>query len=246
MDQWTEKLDAYLDGELSTPEMSDVQQHVRGCPACAADILSRVQMKRAVQAAATARFRPSAEFRQRVRAQIAPRSGLMPVRIWAIAAALLIIVSLVLLSGRERKMARQQVFREIADLHVSALASANPVDVVSTDRHTVKPWFQGKLPFTFNLPEVQNSEFILVGGRIAYAEQSPGAELIYQVRKHQISVFIFEDRAFQTVSDGKAQQRATFNVESWSQNDLRYFVIGDASAQDIHHLAELMRQAAQS
>jgi len=246
MDQWTEKLDTYLDGELSASEMRAVQEHVRGCSSCAADILSRVQMKRAVQAAATKRFRPSAEFRQRVRAQIAPRLGFMPVRIWAIAAALLIIVSLVLLSGRERKMARQQVFSEIADLHVSALASANPVDVVSTDRHTVKPWFQGKLPFTFNLPELQNSEFILVGGRITYAEQSPGAELIYQIRKHQISVFIFQERAFEPVAGGEARRQSSFNVESWSQNGLRYFVIGDASAQDIHNLAEFLRQAAQS
>jgi len=246
MDQWTEKLDTYLDGELSASEMRAVQEHVRGCPACAADILSRVQMKRAVQAAATKRFRPSAEFRQRVRAQIEPRSGFMPVRVWAIAAALLIIVSLVLLSGRERKMARQQVFNEIADLHVSALASGNPVDVVSTDRHTVKPWFQGKLPFTFNLPELQNSQFILVGGRVTYAEQSPGAELIYQVRKHQISVFIFQERAFEPLAGEEARRQSSFNVESWSQNGLRYFVIGDASPQDIHNLTELMRQAALS
>jgi len=246
MDQWTDKLDTYLDGELAASEMRAVQEHVRGCAACAADILSRVQMKRAMQAAAMARFRPTAEFRQRIRGQIAPKTWLLPTRIWAVAAALLIIVSLLLISGRQREMARQQVFSEIADLHVATLASANPVDVISTDRHTVKPWFQGKLPFTFNLPELQNSEFTLVGGRVTYAEQSPGAELIYQVRKHQISVFIFQERAFQSVVGGEAQRRATFNVESWSQNHLCYFVIGDASLQDIHNLAELMRQAAQS
>ena len=61
--------------------------------------------------------------------------------------------------------AREQALAELVDLHVATLASANPVDVISTDRHTVKPWFQGKLPFTFNLPELQNSSFKLVGGR---------------------------------------------------------------------------------
>lgn len=244
MDQWTEKLDIYLDGELPASEMQALQEHVRGCPSCAADILSRVQMKRAVQSAAN-QYKPRAEFRQRVRAQIAPRPRFMPARIWAMAAVLLIAASLTLLFVRQREVARQQVFNEIADLHVSTLASANPVDVISTDRHTVKPWFQGKLPFTFELPEQQNSEFTLAGGRVAYVEQSPGAELIYQIRKHQISVFIFQQRAFVSAGDESLQRRATFNVESWSQNSLRYFVIGDANAQDIHRLAQLMRQAGQ-
>jgi len=52
---------------------------------------------------------------------------------------------------------QDQVFSEIADLHVAALASSSPVDVISTDRHTVKPWFQGKIPFAFNLPDLKNS-----------------------------------------------------------------------------------------
>ena len=62
---------------------------------------------------------------------------------------------------------------ELVDLHVATLASSNPIDVVSSDRHTVKPWFEGKIPFTFNLPELQNSPFTLVGGRVSYLNQSP-------------------------------------------------------------------------
>ena len=61
-------------------------------------------------------------------------------------------------------MLPEQVVSEIADLHVTALASASPVEVISTDRHTVKPWFQGKIPFSFNLPELQNTEFSLLAG----------------------------------------------------------------------------------
>ena len=73
--------------------------------------------------------------------------------------------------GRESAR-RQRVFSELADLHVSALASATPVDVISTDRHTVKPWFQGRIPFSFNLPELQGSEFTLIGGRVTYLAQT--------------------------------------------------------------------------
>ncbi len=86
---------------------------------------------------------------------------------------------------------------ELVDQHVATLASSNPVDVVSTDRHTVKPWFEGKIPFTFNLPDLQGSPFALAGGRVAYVKQSPGAELIFRIRQHQISVFIFQERALE-------------------------------------------------
>jgi len=249
MDQWTEKLDVYLDGELPASEMTAVQEHVRGCSGCTADVLSRVQMKRAIQSAGQ-RYSPSAEFRQRIRQQISPPSQRAPWRIWVPAASfaiLLLFVSLTFVTMRQRQIASQHLYSEIADLHVSMLASANPVDVISTDRHTVKPWFQGKLPFTFNLPELKDSDFTLIGGRVAYLEQSPGAELIYQIRKHQISAFIFQDRVMGTgaLGDSLARRHATFNVESWNQNNLRYFVIGDAGAKDIQNLANLLKQAAQ-
>jgi anti-sigma factor RsiW len=72
-------------------------------------------------------------------------------------------------SGRDQAL-RDHVYSEIADLHVATLASSSPVDVFSTDRHTVKPWFQGKIPFAFNLPVLQNSEFSLLGGRMTYLD----------------------------------------------------------------------------
>ncbi len=249
MDKWTSKLDIFLDGALSVSEMLAVQEHVRGCPGCAADLLGRVQMKRAIQSVGQ-RYSPSVELRQRVRQQISSRARRTPWGIWVPAASfaiLLIFVSLAVLSVRQRQLANRHLFSEITDLHVSTLASTNPVDVISTDRHTVKPWFQGKLPFTFNLPELQNSDFTLIGGRVAYLEQSPGAELIYQIRKHQISVFIFQERDLggRIQGDSRARRHETFNVESWNQNGLRYFVIGDSSAPDIQNLADLLKQAAQ-
>jgi anti-sigma factor RsiW len=105
----------------------------------------------------------------------------------------------------------------------------------------VKPWFQGKIPFAFNLPELQNTEFTLVGGRMSYLEQTPGAQLIYDIRKHHISVFIFPEGALRANLDGESISRKNlpFNMETWSQGELRYFVIGDASAADLDHLAKL-------
>jgi len=138
-----------------------------------------------------------------------------------------------------------QVFSEIADMHVATLASSSPVDVISTDRHTVKPWFQGKIPFSFNLPELQNSDFSLLGGRMTYLEQTPGAHLIYDVRKHHISVFVFQERALPARLDQNflSQKKLPFNMETWSQGGLRYFVIGDASSADINNLVQLFKAA---
>jgi len=126
---------------------------------------------------------------------------------------------------------------------VATLASSSPLDVVSTDRHTVKPWFQGKIPFAFNLPDLKNSEFSLLGGRMTYVDQMPGAHLIYDVRKHHISVFVFQERSLRAKLDGNSlsPKNLSFDVETWSQGGLRYFMIGDASAADINSLAELFK-----
>ena len=240
-DLWTQKLEPYLDGELSSKEMHDLDEHVRSCPSCAADVLSHVQMKRAMQAAGR-RFTPSVEFKLRVRQQIAPRRKTLAVWQWAVPAVAIVLVAFSLYLIRERGQ-EQYAASEFADLHVATLASGTPVDVVSSDRHTVKPWFQGKIPFSFNLPELQNSEFSLLGGRMAYLHQAPGAQLIYQVRKHEISVFIFQDRDLRSPGWSKT---VSFSSESWSEGGLTYFVIGDASSGDIHKLAELLEKAATS
>jgi anti-sigma factor RsiW len=139
---------------------------------------------------------------------------------------------------------REQVYSELADLHVATLASGSPVDVVSTDRHTVKPWFQGKIPFSFNLPELQGTDFTLVGGRVSYLAQSPGAHLIYRLRQHEISVFIFQDRGGDTAVAGSGPiSTMSFTMESWTKNGRRYFVVGDVGAQDIENLSKLLRNA---
>jgi anti-sigma factor RsiW len=256
---WKGKLDTYLDGELPDEEMRAFDAHVRNCPSCAADAFTRVQMKRAIQVAGK-RYTPNADFRKRMQQRIAakPQRNFRLAWILATASVLGIILAVVgvtssyrIRSGREQAL-RERAFSEIADLHVSTLASSSPVDVISTDRHTVKPWFQGKIPFTFNLPELQNSEFSLLGGRMTYLDQTPGAQMIYDVRKHHISVFIFQERLLEselklpaTLSeDTLSPKNLPFNMETWSQSGLRFFVVGDAGMADIDSLAKLFKAAA--
>jgi anti-sigma factor RsiW len=245
-ESWSEKLDAYFDGELPADEARALQEHLRGCPACAAEGLSKLQQKLALRAAGQ-RFKPDPAFRARMQESFTPRKPSPRKRYWlpvlATAAVLLIASAILLTMNRERRD-QQHLMSELADLHVATLASPNPVDVVSTDRHTVKPWFEGKIPFTFNLPELQNSPFVLVGGRVSYLNQAPGAELIFRVRLHQITVFIFQAKDLRNVAIDSGLTAHSFGVRSWSQNGLRYFVIGDASAQDLDKLSELLKAAA--
>jgi anti-sigma factor RsiW len=242
-----DKLDGYVDGELPPAEARALAVHVRQCADCAADALQRVQMKRAI-ATAGKRYDPSAEFREKIRKSLVKSPRRRGAWFWKLAlapAALVLLLSLAVNWYVDReKGRRQRVYSELADLHVATLASANPVDVVSTDRHTVKPWFAGKIPFTFNLPELQNTEFTLIGGRVTYLGQSPGAQLIYGIRKHQISVFIFQDRGGDSASlPSSPVQEFSFHVESWTKNGLRYFVVGDVGNDDLEALGKLLRDA---
>jgi len=198
---------------------SQCSKHLRECAACAAEGLAKVQQKLAVKTAGRSSLqtqhsalalkkasRRTGDPRPSLHPQQREGGGWLPVfEIATVAVVLLIGVALFLTLHRGRD--EQQLMSELVDQHVATLASSNPVDVVSTDRHTVKPWFEGKIPFTFNLPELQGSSFLLVGGRVSYLSQAPGAELIFRVRQHQISVFIFQERGPAGTHETQARMR---------------------------------------
>src|SRR5437870_4798728 len=134
---WKEKLDTYLDGELPEEEMRGWNAHLQICVSCSADALARLQMKRSIQAAGK-RFTPTADFRRRMQQSIAPKPKRNFHLAW-ISAAAVVAMFMVGVMISNNTVARNHVYSEIADLHVTTLASASPVDVISTDRHTVKP-----------------------------------------------------------------------------------------------------------
>ena len=237
-------LGAYLDNELPPDQMSALREHVPTCARCAAEIAELAKMQRSLRPARE-RFTPSPEFRRKLQQQIAvPRR-----RAWSfsLVPALAVLVIMLLLGGAWIAYShRSNAFAEAADLHVNALASANPVDVISTDRHTVKPWYQGRIPFSFNLPEFQNTGYTLIGGRLVYFHQQPGAQLLVALRQHKISVLIFQEtpdlaRAFAGPSG--VEHRNSFSIDTWSTQDLRFVVIGDADPAAITKLAQLLRQS---
>lgn len=245
-DQDRTRLAAYLDGEVQADEAKSLQQHIRSCQDCAAEVAALVALRRAMKPAAS-RFTPSAQFRQKIQAQISPRKKQRMQWIWPVAAAAMAMMILALVWTRQSAQ-RSETFREVADLHISDLASTNPYDVVSSDRHTVKPWFQGKIPFAFNLPEFAGTDFALLGGRMVYLHQQPAAQVVVGVRQHKISILILQESsalgATPLLSSGVAVHDS-FNEETWQQHGLRFFVIGDADKAAIEQLAQSLRSANQ-
>jgi anti-sigma factor RsiW len=252
-DMHADVLDAYLDENLPGEDLAAFEDHLRGCPSCAAEALARMQMKRATRAAAASlalspEFSMRPEFRLHMEKSLQKSSRRVRMRSWMpwlAAAALALLLAAVSIGLFTRHAAREQALAELLDLHVATMASANPVDVVSTDRHTVKPWFQGKLPFTFNLPEIGDSQYRLLGGKLVYFNHAPGAQLLFDLRKHQLSVFIVQEQPGILPLGGAVAETSDkgFSVESWTQAGLRYVIISDTSSPDVHALGDLLRTA---
>jgi anti-sigma factor RsiW len=236
-------LGAYLDGELRPDQSVDLREHLRNCTHCASEIAETVRLQRSLRGA-RGHFATSAEFRRKMQQQISRprrRSWLLWSAPIGVALATILLAAVVWIGHAHRVAA----FSELADLHVNALSSTNVVDVVSTDRHTVKPWFQGKIPFSFNLPEFNGTDYTLVGGRMVYFHQQPGAQLIVSIHQHKISVLIFQ----RTVDLGPSffpaailDRGTSFGIETWKSRQLGFVLVSDADPAALDNLARLLKQ----
>ena len=243
--QWRDKLEVYIDGELDAAADSQLATHLRGCSACNAVVVDILRQKRATRSAGM-RYQANADLRRKVMTQTTRSEGRVSFRAWAFStAAVLVLVAVVFVSRANFGGQREMALRALADLHTTALAAAAPVEVVSSDNHTVKPWFQGKVPFSFDLPEPGTGPYILLGGRMAYIAQQPAAQLLFTYKQHRISAFIVAEQPEMKSWNG-SNDLSGIHVESWSHNGLRYVVVGDAGPEVLHGLAEWIQQKSTS
>ena len=189
-----ETIGALIDSELSEVDRGAAEAHLNGCHICALRVIEASQLKSATSRAAR-NFAPSQEALARLTAVAqqtpAKRAPVVPIRTmtWAAAAAMFILA--IALGGR---MLRQSdmLSAEILDQHLDTLSDTASPEVVSTDRHTVKPWFQGKLPFSFNIPEPNAlpADTVLIGADLTYVDGKAAAQLLFTIHKHHASVFV--------------------------------------------------------
>ncbi|HEX7677645.1 MAG TPA: hypothetical protein VF713_05950 [Thermoanaerobaculia bacterium] len=213
-----EEIERYADGEL------DAAEHFHECASCANAALSVMQMKRALRA--MPRFTPPAALRSRVLARPPRRSY---TAWWLAAAAILALV----VAGGALWRTRDATASQLVDLHTTILASANPVDVLSTDRHTVKPWFEGKLPFAVDVPDLAQP-FHLIGGRVIYWRGQQGAYLLIGKGAHRISLFVFANDAVPRA----IESHAGMTIVVWRAGGLAYVAVVDVPADDLQPLRQ--------
>lgn len=238
--EWQEKVALLVDDELQPAAQEEVSAHLAGCPECTAAAAEQLALKKAVRLGAN-RYTAPPDLHASIYRQLHPHARVSPWWKWGMSLACLALVAALAFALWPKTGRNDPLTAELVDQHVIALSSPNPVDVISEDRHTVKPWFQGKLPFSFNLPDLAGSKFKLIGGKAVYLQQVPGAELLYQAGQHKISVFVLQQRETRRSSGS-----ASFTVKSWSENGLQFYLVTDATDAETAGLVKLFQEANRS
>ena len=241
----------YLDGELDLVRTIETESHLKGCPTCAQELETLKALRAALQrsslayaAPAVSRERIQSSLRASSRADVreSKPSWWPSLDIWQFASAfaLLVLISITGWQFTARFRAPsgdQQIAAEVFASHVRSLEANHLMDVASTDQHTVKPWFDGKLDFSPPVEDLASDGFPLVGGRLDYLEGREVAALIYQRRKHFINTFVWPDTTV-THSTQTIESRQGYNIVRWSQGGFQFWAVSDVAAPD---LAEFVR-----
>ena len=238
-------LHAYLDGELDALRAAEFEQHMEGCGVCVRDLEAQQSLRSSIQRAQLyepLRANLESNIRRQLNDATAPRVvNRFATWQWLAAAAVLLLAVAVLWRalpklGEEPNLSASAA--EIVDAHIRSLQPGHLTDVTSTDQHTVKPWFDGKISFVPPVRDFGEEGFPLVGGRLDVLQGQTVAALVYGRRKHFMSVFVWPE----TVAD-KDQYVGSKNGYqwiSWRQGGLRLCAVSDANRDDLAALKDLM------
>jgi anti-sigma factor RsiW len=249
-------IEAYIDNELDVGATILVKQHLRDCARCQ-QLLEARKAVGALLANPQVRFEVPDSLLGKIQAVLPPpepdlrhRSGRRFALSWfsvplALAAAMAMIFGLVFLNrgGTFGHSGDNALAQEAISSHVRSLLAAHLLDVPSTDQHTVKPWFNGKLKFSPPVRDFADQGFPLIGGRLDYFNGREVAALVYHRKLHVINLFIWpsepgHDTAAQNFSkDG-------YHVSHWNRNGFEFWAVSDVNAEDLSAFAGLeMEQA---
>jgi anti-sigma factor RsiW len=240
-------IDAYLDGELDVERNVQLESHLEDCATCAPARSSALELRSAIREHVPY-YRAPRDLENRVQAMLRKQAAVKP-RVnffslhwswsWVPAAALILLVlfasaSLVTnwLGGHWLGASHDDsIAGEIVAGHIRSLMASHLSDVVSTDQHTVKPWFDGKLDFAPPVVDLASAGFPLMGGRLDYMDGRPVAALVYQRRLHYINLFVWP-------STGRnappiSQMRAGYNILHWTHDAMTFWAVSDVALDDL-------------
>jgi anti-sigma factor RsiW len=237
-------MDACADRELDAAAVLELEQHLQSCASCALVWRNLQTLKKSLKQDAL-HFKAPAELRQRIKAELpSPAEAVPQWRTWrwswlaaATSGAFAACVASLLIFTLTRPSSQQQLAREIVSSHVRSLMADHVTDVASTDQHTVKPWFAGKLDFSPPVKDLTAQEFPLIGGRLDYVDGRSVAALVFQRNKHIINLFVWPaDKA-----DAKATPVAPiqgYNAIRWVKGGMVFWAVSDLNEKELMGFAQ--------
>lgn len=239
----------YFDGELDAVRSSEFERHLEHCKECQS-ILEGIESLHTQLQQGDLYEHASPELHDRIRKQLAQAAGTGGVsaghwRRWFLvpafgamaAAAAVIAIMLFVVPSRTQS----PLTAELIDAHVRSLQPGHLMDVESTDQHTVKPWFDGKLDFIPPVADYAAQGFPLVGGRLDVVDGHNVAALVYSRRKHYINVFVWPYREKESVSDSSGSRQG-YNWVTWQSGDMQFCLVSDAGLSDLRELKNFIHQ----
>jgi anti-sigma factor RsiW len=236
-------LHAYVDGELDVMRSLDVETHLKTCAGCAAARRS-LQSLRSTLRHSDLSYSAPASLRRRILSEVGDKPGETRPRnstpwLWqwlAVGALGFAVMTLMLrptgISDQDR------LANEAISGHVRSLMVGHLTDVVSTDQHTVKPWFNGKVDFAPDVKNLASDGYPLIGGRLDYLDGQAVAALIYKRNQHTINVFVWPAKH---IESGLTQTRG-YNVINEDVNGLQYSIVSDLNSKELTDFARLLQQ----
>ena len=243
-----DRLSPFLDDELDPVASREVSRHVESCPSCAAALERQRElgqkMRRDLEyhrAPDLLRERVMRNLRSPRRRDDTPsRPVAQPWRWLSVAAGVVAVVGGAwVVATLPRDRGDEVTTREAVSSHIRSLMASHLTDVASTDQHTVKPWFNGKLDFSPPVTDFARADYPLVGGRLDYLQGHPVAALVYMHRKHVINVFVWPMTGAREELARAVTQRG-FHVIHATHAGMVYWVVSDLNAEELAAFARLL------
>jgi anti-sigma factor RsiW len=233
-------VDAYLDRELDAAAAMATRVHLTECAACRRRVTEREALSRFVRAAPY--YSAPDRLRARVLAQTSRPRSVRRILTWAAAAALVVSVGTGITVWRSPSAHGDALAEAAVDSHVRSMMADHLFDVASTDQHTVKPWFLGKLDFAPPVADLASMGFPLVGGRLDYLDGKAVAALVYERRKHTINVFVASspDDAF---ARPYVQSLRGFHVHHWIHEGMSFWAVSDLNDSELSQFCHALGAA---